>query len=300
MVKAVGGDETHLGSVANPTGLKKASGDSSAGVDAATLKAVAENLVVNGMIDFSAIQIIERNTQSHLKDDRISALSGSRNDAKRSEQLNELALGLNGEGKDALQTNSLGDMMCALMVLMIQSTSDRRQIEREMRSILAVAVMAQSKQLKEEILQKMEVNVQTIKTQAWGEFALAMGSTAISMGGAALSAKKMSTKDGRRQLSLASIQGGLAKEQEIKGIVQNFGQVAVSFGNLGEIKKSAQLEESIQRKRTALELTRSIASSVEDSLKSIDTVRDHFLSLISQINQAQHDANMQIIRNSHT
>jgi hypothetical protein len=298
MVQAIGGDETHLGSVANPTGLKKASGDSSAGVDAATLKAVAENLVVNGMIDLSAIQMIERNTQSHLKDDRISALSGTRGDEKRSEKVNELAFGLSGGGKDMLQTDSLGDMMCALMVLMIQSTSDRRQIEREMRSILAVAVLAQSKQLKDEILQKMEVNVQKIKTQAWGEFALSMGSTAVSVGGAALSAKNMATEGGRRQISMGSIQKGLGKEREIKGLMKGLGQAAIGFGNLGEIKKSAQLEESIQRKRTALELTRSVASSVEGSLKSIDSVRDQLLSILSQINQAQHDANMQIIRNA--
>jgi hypothetical protein len=297
MVQAVSGDETHLGSVANPTGLKKASGDSSAGVDAATLKAVAENLVVNGMIDLSAIQMIERNTQSHLKDDRISALSGTRSSEKRSEKINELAFGLSGGGMDALRTDSLGDMMCALMILMIQSTSDRRQIEREMRSLLAVAVVEQSKQLKEEILQKMEVNVQKIKTQAWGEFALSMGSTAVSVGGAALSAKQMSTEGGRRQLSMGSVQKGLAKEREIKGLIQGLGQAAIGFGNAGEIKKSAQLEESIQRKRAALELTRSIASSVEDSLKSIDSVRDQFLSLLSQINQALHDANTQITRN---
>jgi hypothetical protein len=298
MVQAVGGDETHLGSAANPTGLKKASGDSSAGMDAATLKAVAENLVVNGMIDLSAIQVIERNTQSHLKDDRISALSGSRGNEKRSEKINELAFGLSGDGMDALRTDSLGDMMCALMILMIQSTSDRRQIEREMRSLLAVAALEQSKQLKEEILQKTEANVQQIKTQAWGEFAVAVGGTAISMGGAALSAKRMSTKGGRRQLSMESVQRGLSKEREIKGLMQGIGRSAISFGNIGEVKELAQLEESIQRKRTILDLTRSIADSVESSLKSIDSVRDQFLSLLSQIAQAQHDANMRIIRNS--
>jgi hypothetical protein len=96
---------------------------------------------------------------------------------------------------------------------------------------------------------------------------------------------------------MGSVQKGLAKEREIKKLMQGIGQAAISFGNAGETKKLAQLEESIQRKRTALDLTRSVADSVESSLKSIDSVRDHFLSLISQINQAQHDANMSIIRN---
>jgi hypothetical protein len=298
MVEAIGGDETHLGQVANPTGLKKASGDSSAGVDAATLKAVSENLVVNGMIDLSAIQVMESNTQSHLKDDRISALSGPRSETRRSENIGELAFGLAGGGKDVLRTDSLGDMMCALMVLMIQATSERRQIEREMRSLLAVAVLAQSKQLKEEVLKKMEVNVKMIKTQAWGEFAISMGGMAVSAGGAALSAKKMSTKGGRQNLSMASVRTDLGREREMKKLIQGLGQSALSFGNLNEVKASAKLEESIQRRRTALELVRSVASSVEDSLKGIDSVREHFLSLLSQIAQAQHDAHLHIIRNS--
>jgi hypothetical protein len=298
MVETNGVDVTHMGYAANPTGLKKASGDSSAGVDAATLKAVAENLVVNGMIDLSTIRMIENNTQSHLNDDRVSALSGSRSDEKRSEKINELALGLGGGKMEAMKTNSLGDMMCELMILMIQSTSDRRQIEREMRSLLAVAALDQSKKVKEEILKKTEVNVQMIRTQAWGEFAISMGGAAVTMGGAMLSGAKMSSKVQRKKLSAGSVEKGLAQEAQMKSAIQGLGQAAVGFGNMEEVKKMAELEESIQRKKTALDLTRSVASSVEDSLKSIDSVKEHFLSLMGQIIQAMHDANLQIIRNS--
>jgi hypothetical protein len=58
------------------------------------------------------------------------------------------------------------------------------------------------------------------------------------------------------------------------------------------------LEESIHRKQAALQLTRSVANSVETSLKSIDSTRAQFMSIMEQINQALHDGAMQIIRNT--
>jgi hypothetical protein len=288
-------DDTHLGSTSNPTGLKKASGDSSAGVDAATLKAVAESLVVNGMIDLSAIQMIERSTLSHLNDNKVTSLSGAQSREKRSEKINELTSGIKTPNFESTQINSLGDIMCELMVSMIQSTSERRQIERELRTILAVAQKEQSKQLAEEVMKKMEVEIEQKKKAMWGEFAISMASTAISVGGAAMQGAKMA---GGKQKTFASVRMALNKEQQMKGIMQQMGQVAIAFSNLDDIKRSSALEESIQRKETALKLTRSVGRSVEDSLKSIDTARGAFMNTMKNISRALHDGYMQIIRNS--
>jgi hypothetical protein len=87
-------------------------------------------------------------------------------------------------------------------------------------------------------------------------------------------------------------------EKQISGLLSTAGEVGTALGDLDDIKKTSQLEESIQKKQTVLKLTRSVGNAVESSLKSIDSTRDQFLSILSQINQALHDGAMQIIRNS--
>jgi hypothetical protein len=289
-------DDTHLGKVANPSGVKRASGDSSAGVDAATLKAVGENLVVNGMIDLTAIQLIERSTVSHLNRNGMEAVGGVQRNEKRAEKINELALGMDTTNFESTKTNSLGDLMCELMVLMIQSTSDRRELERELRTVLTVAQLDQSKELGEEIKKKMEIDVGRVKTSAWVQFGVAMGGAAVSIGGSIKQGAKMANNPG--QMSATGIKAQLRTEKEISGILSTAGEVGTALGDLDDIKKTSQLEESIQKKQTVLKLTRSVGNAVESSLKSIDSTRDQFLSILSQINQALHDGAMQIIRNS--
>ncbi|MDR2812339.1 MAG: hypothetical protein LBB05_00895 [Puniceicoccales bacterium] len=293
---SIPGDDTHMSHVANPSGTKKASGDSSAGVDAATLKAVGENLVINGMIDLSAIQMIERSTLSHLNNNSMSAVGGTQRSEKRSEKINELALGMDTSKFQSSKVDSLGDIMCELMVLMIQSTSERRQMEREFRSVLSVAQIDQSNKIAEEMKEKMKIDVERIKTSAWTQFAVSMASTAVSIGGAAIQGAKMARSPGT--MSAEGITRQLQREGEIKKIISMAGEMGTAFSDLDAIKASAKLEESIQRKQTALKLTRAVAASVETSLKSIDSTREQFMSTMSQINQALHDGAMQIIRNT--
>jgi hypothetical protein len=296
MTIPISADDTHMANVANPSGAKRASGDSSAGVDAATLKAVAENLIVNGMIDLSVIQMIERSTLSHLNNNNITSVSGTQRSEKRSEKINELALGMDASKFESSRVDSLGDIMCELMVLMIQSTSERRQMERELRSVLAVAQVDQSKAIAEEIKEKMDIDVGRIKTSAWTQFAISMANTAVSIGGAAVQGAKMASSP--RTMSATGISQQLKTEGTIKETIKTLSEVGMALGGLDDIKTSTKLEESIQRKQTALKLTRSIASSVESSLRSIDSTREQFMSIMMQINQALHDGAMQIIRNT--
>jgi hypothetical protein len=283
MTTPISGDDTHMASVANPSGAKKASGDSSAGVDAATLKAVAENLVVNGMIDLSAIQMIERSTLSHLNDNKITSVGGTQRSEKRSEKINELALGMDASKFESSKTNSLGDLMCELMVMMIQSTSERRQMEREFRTVLTVAQADQSKQIAEETKEKMEIDIRQVETAAITKLVVASVNTAITVGGLAHSTGK------------AEVSQNVDLMQKT---VSTLGDAAMAFSSLDDIKASSQLEESIQRKRTALKLTRSVADSVETSLRGLDSMRDQFMSIMEQVNQMLHDGAMKIIRNT--
>ncbi|MDR0418321.1 MAG: hypothetical protein LBH08_02720 [Puniceicoccales bacterium] len=284
--KVISTDDTHVKNIANPSGLKKASGDSASGMDAPTMKAVAENLVINGMIDLSAIQMIERSTLSHLNNNSIASLGGTQRNEKRSEKINELALGINSTNFQSSKTDSLGDMMCELMVLMIQSTIERRQMEREMRTVLAVAQIDQSKEIAEKIMQKMQMEVDQIKEQAITQAVITSVSAGITIGAASLQSK--SRLDFQKRMDTA----GLINQ------AIGFASIATSLTNVGNIKKISKLEAEIAAKRATMTLTRSVANSVESSLKSIDSVRDHFLSIMTEIARAAHDSKMKIIRNS--
>ncbi|MDR2628606.1 MAG: hypothetical protein LBC30_01265 [Puniceicoccales bacterium] len=279
-------DDTHIKNVANPSGLKKVSGDSASGMDAPTMKAVAENLVINGMVDLSAIQMAERSTLSHLNNNNITSIGGNQRNEKRSEKINELALGMNASNFQSSKMSSLGDIMCELMVLMIQSTSERRQIEREMRTVLTAAQMDQSKEIAEKIMEKMQLEVDQIKEKAMSQVIVATVSAGVTIAATSLSIK--STADFQKNMGNASL------INQAVGLTD----IATSLVSASNIKKISKLEVEIAEKRATMTLTRSVANSVESSLKSIDSVRDHFMSIMKEIAQAMHDSKMQIIRNS--
>ncbi|MDE6576074.1 MAG: hypothetical protein K2L24_01600, partial [Opitutales bacterium] len=126
--------DTHIPKNSNPSGVKRASGDNASGMDAATLNAVAMNLGANMTLDSITIQAtVDRTAQSHLNNTNITSISAAQKIEKRSEKLNELAFGMKGKDFQSTKVNSLGDLMCEMMILMIQSTSERRKMEREMR-----------------------------------------------------------------------------------------------------------------------------------------------------------------------
>jgi hypothetical protein len=279
--------------VGNPTQTKKASGDSSSGFDAATTKALGENIAINGLIYYWMPPTVDRSEQSHLNNNQITSLSAAKGVEMRSEKINELALGLDAGKFKSSRTNSLGDMMCELMLLMIQSTSERRQTEREMGTILAVSRMVQSERLGKEIMEKMEMEVEQIKKAAWGQLAISMAQGAITIGG--MAAQGMKRAQGA---STTAMQTTFRTEKQMGGQVRSIGSMALAFANIDDVKEIAKYEEDIQRKQTALALTKSVAQSVENSLKDIDSTREYFMSLMGEIAQAIHDNKMQIIRNS--
>ena len=281
-------DDTHIKNVGNPSGLKKASGDSSSGVDAATINAVAMNLVVNGMVDLSAIQMIERSTQSHLNNTNLTSVSATQKTEQRSQKINELALGMQSGNFQSTKVDSLGDLMCELMVLMIQSTSERRKMEREERTLLVSARMSQAEEIAKLTLEKMEIDVERSRDAAIGNVVAA---------GFSFGASSVMTMLPTKGKSFVDIQGKLSVGQTI-GQMGQLADTATNLSTMGLIKESAGLESDIAKKRTMMTLTKSVASSVESSLSSIDSTREFFMSMMSQIAQAEHDAKMQIIRNS--
>jgi hypothetical protein len=289
----LGGDPTHVRNVADPSRTKRASGDSGSGFDAATTKALGENIAVNGLLYYWMPPTVDRADQSHLNNDRVTSLSAAKGVERRSERINELAFGLDSGKFQSSRANSLGDMMCELMLLMIQSTSERRQTEREMGVVMAAAQVVQSEKIAKEILGKAKVEVDQIKKSAWIQLGISIGVAAVTVGG--MVAQGVQRSGGATTDSMKTT---FAKEKQWGGYVQLAGGIAAAFANISDVKEIAQYEESIQRKQTALALTKSVAKSVQSSLKDIDSTREYFMNLMGEISQAIHDNKMQIIRNS--
>jgi hypothetical protein len=289
----VSNDATHVRGVGDPSGTKKASGDSGSGFDAATTKALGENIALSGLVYYWMPAGVEGGVAFPFGEEGVKALGTERGMERRSERINELAFGLDAGKFQGSRTNSLGDMMCEMVLLMIQSTSERRQTEREMGVTMAAAQVVQSERIGREIMGKAAVEVSQIKKEAWGQLALSIGVAAVTVGG--MVAQGVQRSGGA---STAAMGNTFKREKEIGGYVQEIGGAVLAFTNIDDVKEIAQFEESIQRKQTALALTKSVAQSVESSLKDIDGTREFFLNLMGEIAQALHDNKMQIIRNS--
>lgn len=283
-------DDTHMRSAVNVSQLKRASGDNASGVDAATENAVAAQMAADGILNPMILPpTFDPATQSNIASDKITSVSASKKLDQRSEKIFELALGLQGKGGAPDKVNSLGDMMCELMLVMIQSTTERRKMEREMRTLLVTASVDMAEQIAKDTLEKMKHDVDQIKESAWGQVAASVAGGIFSFGSTMKSTKGKSFYDIRKTMGAGQTYGGAA---------QNFVSGITGSVSALDAKESARLEAGISAQQAALKLTRSVASSVEQSLKSIDSVRESLLSMISQISQVEHDGKMQIIRNS--
>lgn len=281
--------DTYVPKNSNPSGLKRASGDNASGMDAATLNAVAMNIGANVVLDSITIHAtVDKAAQSHLNNTNITSISAAQKVEKRSEKINELAFGMQGKNFQSTKVNSLGDMMCELMILMIQSTSERRKMEREMRTLLVVSNLDQSKKIAEEIMEKAEAEIKQQKESAIFQVAAAGVNFVANVG---LLAKPT------RGESFFLIQRNLQYSRTVSDLTNSF----ATFGDMAtadEVRKIAQLEADITKQRAAITLTKSVADSVQTSLSDIDSTREFFLDMMSQISRAEHDAKMQIIRNS--
>lgn len=292
-------DDTHMRNTVNVSQLKRASGDSASGVDSATLNAVSAQMAVDGVMNMMAMPpVLDPTTQSNIASDKITSVSASKKLDQRADKINELALGLQGRSGGPDKVNSLGDMMCELMLVMIQSTSERRKMEREMRTLLVTANVDTSKEIAQDILEKSKHDVNQMKMDAWMSFANTVANSVVDFGVTFQSTKMK--KEGGEWKTFEQINKSL-DNSAIKTVLQIGGSVAQ--GALGIVKangakKSSNSEADITQKQAAIKLTRFIAGSIEQSLQSIDNARESLFSMLSQISQAGHDNKMQIIRNS--
>jgi hypothetical protein len=118
-------------------------------------------------------------------------------------------------------------------------------------------------------MKKMEMDVGQMKMEAWGQFAIAATGAAFTAASTALHKKGKGTTVRDITNSMSRI-GGYGQN------LQTLGRGIVSFASLGHAEESANLEASIMRKQTSLKLIKSIASTVESSLKDIDSTRERF------------------------
>lgn len=280
---------TYVPKNSNPSGVKRASGDNASGMDAATLNAVAMNIGANIVLDSITIHAtVDKAAQSHLNNTNITSISAAQKVEKRSEKINELAFGMQGKNFQSTKVNSLGDMMCELMILMIQSTSERRKMEREMRTLLVVSNLDQSKEIAEKIIQKAEAEIEQKKESAIIQTVAAGVNFAFNVGVLMRPTKSK---------NFLQIQGRLQQAGAVSDSIKSLATVA-DMATADETKKIAQADAEIKARRAAVALTKSVADSVQTSLSDIDSTREFFLDMISQIARAEHEAKMQIIRNS--
>ena len=132
----------------------------------------------------------------------------------------------------------------------------------------------------------METEVDQIKGQALAQAVVAGVSAGVTIAATSLPIK-----------SAADFQKNMGNANLVNQMV-GLANAATSLVDACNIKKISKLEAEITEKKAAMALTRSVANSVESSLKSIDSVRDRFMSMMTEIAQAMHDSKMQIIRNS--
>lgn len=331
-ISAVAGsnDFTKMYDSLNPTGLKTSSGESSAGVDVAMLKAIGELVGANYMANLQVLQSLPNadNTDQKVRDaiEKSPAVNESKGAQKRSEFINEVALGMhvaNAKGPD--RTTSLGDILCELMVLLIQSSTERRQIERELGTMLVLANVERSKDTA--ILQKAKLQIKQATFSAWMQFGVAVLNAAVGIGAIGVTGIKnrkaekaaFNQKKSREALNVTTqggvqcssgpkfyYQGSAARSMQtlsqfkaysslINGI---FGPLAFSGSEYGpwDIKKGYEYEAHIQELNAINTLVRRVADSANQSAKDAQSSRKFFLDMMSQINRLEHESRMQIIR----
>jgi hypothetical protein len=172
----------------NTSGLKRVSGDNAAGLDAPTMNKFTETLVVDG-------KIMDMRWLNDLNNDAKLRISieppSSATDAKRSNMLNELVTGIGNMDAENLNTmTSLGSMMCKIMVLMIVSTTDQRNIERESQLELSQISFKTSQDKTAAMMKMADMVYKKMMVQAWSGLA----QTAIRIGAGAVAAKVSTPK----------------------------------------------------------------------------------------------------------
>ena len=322
-------DYTKMYDSLNPTGLKTSSGDSSAGVDVAMLKAIAEIVGANYMSNLQVLQSLPNadNTDQKVRDaiEKAPAANEGKGAQKRSEFINEVALGMHvAQSKGPDRTNSLGDILCELMVLLIKSSTERRQIERELGTALVLANVERSKDTA--ILEKAKLQIKQAKFSAWFQFGVAVLNAAVGAGAMGVSGIKnrMKEKDafkakhpggvdisstgmvGAKGVPKFHYQGSAARSIQtlnqfraysslINGV---FGPLAFQGSEYGpwDMEKGYGYEAHIQELNAMNALVRRIADNANQAAKDAQSSRKFFLDMMSQINKLEHDSRMQIMR----
>lgn len=331
-ISAVSGvnDDTRMRAVSNPSCLKRASGDSSSGVDISTLKALSEYIAVNYLPTVPlTVSFQEEDPDKILRNslEKSSSIdTESRAAEKRSDLINELALNMKtGDAKGPDKMNSVGDLLCELMILMIKSTSERKLIERELGTMLVVANLERSKGTAG--LKKVAAQISAAKFNAWMNFGAVAAKVAVGEvmslktkhsnkknAKTAFEAQKATAMDISRgktiadntpfkyQASFADISAQQMSFKKYGDMAQSIMSIFLESGPVGEVgmfsrEKVANLDALIQESNSLSSLSTILASKAQDAVKSAEAARQYFIALMSQISNIEKDGAMQVIRN---
>ncbi|MDR2735694.1 MAG: hypothetical protein LBB20_02550 [Puniceicoccales bacterium] len=298
----------------NTSGLKRVSGDNSAGMDAPTLNKLTETLIVDGRIfDLKWLTDINNDTSLRISIEAPSMASSP----KRSNMINELITGLGTMDTENINSmSSLGTMMCKIMVLMIVATTDQRTIERENQLELSRISLKFSNERNEMMMKQAQMAYNKLMMQAWTGLATTATTMAVGAVAAKLAAPKHQKDYGiSHTQTTQEIQNMPQAKVEVKPYTKSdydtinsardtYGGIAGSLVGTGMKvaqaifgKKENELKADVKEKDAMIKLIDNLADSAGSGVKNAQKARDTFMSLMKQILQSSHSTNMDVIRN---
>ncbi|MDR0351747.1 MAG: hypothetical protein LBH49_03860 [Puniceicoccales bacterium] len=302
---------------ANPSGLKRVSGDNSAGVDAPTLNKLTETLMVDGKImDIKWLNDLNNDAKLRISLEPPSMASSS----KRSNMINELITGIgNMDAENVNSMSSLGAMMCKIMVLMIVATTEQKHIERDSQMELSYTSLKLSKEKASKMMELANVTYKKMMTQAWSNFAQTAAGIGVGTVAARLTAPKQQKDHGVADIATNDDQSGIQKlsKSNVKtkdlemidyngmenarntysGFARNLVGVGMNVTQAVFGKEESKMKADIKEKEAMITLIDNLAESAGKGAQSAQKARETFMSLMKQILQSMNSSDMNITRN---
>jgi hypothetical protein len=277
--------------------------------------------MVDGKLDLDAVGFLIRDTNNAISN---SLQKSDLPPERRAELLKEINSQYGNAG-EALTLSSLEDILTALMIFQVQSAQDRKSTERQMNIELRSAVYQQGMEIAEKTVEKGKLEANSMIAQA----AINFGTTLLATGVSLYSAHKAETKRDKtikaaedkssdvmqvdtqsktpssiETLSQDQIdQAKASAEKQFQKDMQvgdAWSKLIMATGNFaasmvgGTKMTTAELEGSLQRDQTLMELTRSVQQSVQGGVQDAAKAQEAAMNLLQQMLNNLHQGAMAI------
>jgi len=298
---------------------------SSTGIDAASFVGVSQTLMVDGKLDVDAVNFLIQDTNEAISS---SLQKSDLPPERRAELLKELNSQYGNAG-EAMTLSSLEDVLTALMIFQIQSTSDRKAIERQANAEMRSQLYQGGMETAEKIVEKGRLEATSMIAQAAIQFGTTVASTAATVISASRAeAKRQKGMDRIQNLEdmsqpdVASVDTGpeasslktytpeeidqmkktvnLQYQKDLQ-VGEAYSKLISATGNFvaqttgGMLKMEvAELEGELQREQTLTELTRSVQQSVQGGIEDAARAQESAMKLLEQMLNNLHQGAMAI------